>query len=104
MDKTQFRCKLQELVDELPYLLNGEDTDCIYTIDDLSIYGDFEEGYRGVDHNILKFNDVTWEEILTYGVLIVPETKTYISDKPLALYDDLGYNQLPTTKNHIVGL
>lgn len=104
MNKSQFKAKLQELVEELPYLAEGDVTESIYHIDDLIIYGDFQDGYRGVDHNVLKFDDITWEQILTYGVLIVPEYKHYISDTVIQLFDELGYKRVPATENHIVGV
>lgn len=104
MNKVDYIKNIRQLLDELPYLASGVDEEIIYQIDDINVYGDFEQGYRGVDHNILKYKNITWEQILTYGVVVVPETQTYISDEPIGSFEKLGYCRVPTTDNHIVGV
>ncbi|HHJ7970164.1 TPA: hypothetical protein ACQNF5_000759, partial [Streptococcus pyogenes] len=61
------------------------------------------QGIRGYDHNELLLDNVTWEDILNWGTIIVPETKSYISNIHLAELDDLGYQMLPLNNNHIMG-
>lgn len=103
-NKTLFKNKLIELVNDEPELAEGNGLEeAIYIIDELVIYGGFDCGYRGVDHNILKSDDVEWEEILSYGTLIVPETETYISDTIIEELEEIGYSNLPYSSNHITG-
>ena len=75
----------------------------IYIIDDLYISGEFDCGSRGLDHNNLIGNGVTWDDLLLYGTVIVPETETYISDDQIDELDSIGYTRLPLNDNHIVG-
>ena len=81
---------------------NGNDYELIYVIDDIEVAGGFDYGIRGVDHNTLKLDNVSWKDILTWGTVLVPETETYISDKPIQRFEDLGYEQLPLNDNHIL--
>lgn len=74
--------------------------DTIYIIDDLKISGDFMDGVRGVDHNVLLTENAEWKDILQWGTVIVPESKTYISDKPIQTLDDLGLDKVPLNNNH----
>lgn len=74
--------------------------DTIYIIDDLKISGDFMDGVRGVDHNVLLTENAEWKDILQWGTVIVPETKTYISDKSIQTLDDLGLDKVPLNNNH----
>ena len=78
-------------------------TQAIYIIDGVYIDGDFYQGIRGVDHNILINDGYGWEEVLSYGVVIVPETQTYISDYNVSELDEIGFTRLPLNNNHIVG-
>lgn len=103
MTKTKLKQRLYELTNELPYLASGTDYEIIYQIDELNIYGDFDCGVRGVDHNILLFDDVSWDDILTFGTLVIPESQTYISNQPILFFESLGLIQLPLNNNHIVG-
>ena len=56
-----------------------------------------------MDHNILLFNGVTWDDILEWGCVVVPETAAYISNHPVSVFDKLGYERLPLNNNHITG-
>lgn len=91
----------------------------IYIIDDVIIGGDFYDGVRCNDHNTLLEIDystyeryitvngerlaITWEDVLSYGVVLVPEEKTYISDTSIHKLDKLDYTRLPLNNNHISG-
>ena len=77
--------------------------EAIYMIDDLIIYGGFCGGVRSIEHQALKHDDVSWEQIIEWGVLIVPETESYISEVKIDELDELGYERLPLESNHIVG-
>lgn len=81
----------------------NEPTQAIYLIDGIYISGEFDCGSRGVDHNILLFDGITWKDLLTSGVIIVPETHNYISDEPVEELDRRGYARMPLHSNHIVG-
>lgn len=105
MNKEQYKELLIDMLKDMPELLSGYDEEIIYQIDDLNVYGGFEMGSRGVDHNILLFENegIGWDEILQFGTVIVPETQTYINDEPVDQFDALNYDRLPLTANHIVG-
>lgn len=88
----------------LEYCETTEDiTQAIYIIDDVLVDGEFDYGCRGLDHNALLGDGYGWDEILMYGVVIVPETQTYISDTSVMDLDLIGYERLPLNNNHIVG-
>ena len=103
MDKQQYKALLIDMLKDMPELLSGYSEEIIYTIDGLNVYGAFEYGSRGVDHNILLINGVTWSDILEWGCVAVPETGAYISDGPVSMFDNLGYERLPLNDNHIMG-
>ena len=103
MNKEQYKAKLIDMLKDMPELLSGHPDEIIYTIDDINIYGAFEYGSRGVDHNILLIEGVEWNDILEYGCLAVPETETYISEYPVEMFEALGYERLPLDNNHING-
>lgn len=99
----------QAYIDELKtYLKDGEfsETDdlneTIYIIDNLKISGDFDMGVRGLDHNSLIFDNQKWEDILTWGTVVVPETQSYISDKPIQELETHGFHSVPLNDNHII--
>ena len=103
MNREQYKALLIDMLKDIPELLSGYDNEIIYKIDDLNVYGAFEYGSRGVDHNILLFNGVTWSDILEWGCVAVPETGAYISQYPVDTFDNLGYERLPLNNNHIMG-
>lgn len=95
---------LREAMEEDSEMAYGNGLEeAIYMIDDLIIYGGFYGGVRSIDHQALKHDDVSWEQIIEWGVLIVPETQSYISEVKIDELDDLGYERLPLESNHIVG-
>ena len=103
MNREQYKALLIDMLEDMPELLSGYDNEIIYKIDDLNVYGAFEYGSRGVDHNILLIKGVTWCDILEWGCVAVPETEAYISEHPVELFDALGYERLPLNDNHIMG-
>ena len=103
MNKQQYKELLIDMLKDMPELLSGHDQEIIYTIDGLNVYGAFYDGDRTIDHNILLFDGVEWNDILEYGCVAVPETAAYISEHPVEMFDALGYERLPLNNNHIVG-
>lgn len=105
INKEMYKDLLIEMMLEMPELCAGYEQEIIYKIDDLNVYGGFEYGSRGVDHNILLFENegIGWDEILQFGTVVVPETSSYISDDLVDQFESLGYDRLPLNRNHIVG-
>ena len=98
----EYHNHIKELVDELG-LYGSNPYEVIYQIGDVKVYGEFDEyGNRGLDHNILKSDDISWEQIIEYGTVVVPETQTYISDEEISDFEELGYLRLPINNNHII--
>ncbi|UJV65228.1 hypothetical protein L3K57_15595 (plasmid) [Enterococcus faecium] len=104
MKREEYKQRLNELLEEDETLTHGSPDEILYMIDNMVIFGGYELGNRSVDHNILEFDDVSWEEILDWGILAVPETKTYISDTMVPFFEEeLDYKRLPKNENHILG-
>ena len=103
MKKEQYKELLIDMLKDMPELLSGYSEEIIYTIDGLNVYGAFVDGDRTVDHNVLLFKGVSWENILNFGCVVAPETRAYISEYPLEMFEALGYERLPLNNNHIVG-
>lgn len=62
--------------------LTDKFNEAIYIIDDVMISGDFCDGIRGVDHNVLLDETFkTLEQISYYGIILVPETETFFSSE-----------------------
>lgn len=99
--KNKFVDDIKKLIADDPDLAEGEDHEIIYEIDGINVYGGFYDGTRSVDHNVLKFPDVEWEDILNWGVVVAPETSTYISNNVIKKYEEMGYSNLPIENNHI---
>lgn len=78
-------------------------SEAIYMIDDIIVYGCFVGGQRSVDHEEIKVDEVTWEDILNWGTIVVPETTSYISDVEVDELEEIGFDRLPLNSNHIVG-
>jgi len=100
--RENFKNEIKSLLADDETMAIGEPNEIIYKIDDINVYGGFEMGIRGVDHNILIDNDINWEDIIEYGTVVVPESQTYISNEPINGFEDLGYSNLPTNDNHII--
>lgn len=63
--RQQFINRLKELIADDPSLAEGNsDYELIYVIDDIKVYGAFDCGSRGIDHNILLFEGVEWSDVL----------------------------------------
>lgn len=93
MEKQEYKNLIIEMLKDDPDLSQGSQNEIIYIIDDVIVYGGFQDGIRGIDHNILKFDNVTWEEIFAYGILVVPEERVYYSEKSNLYLDTLWYKR-----------
>lgn len=79
-------------------------SDAVYILGDYMVSGNFVNGLRTVDHRDLLEDDCTWQELLHYGTVLVPEMHTAIGQKHKDLCRKYGYRMLPVgKKNHIVG-
>lgn len=103
MNREKFKTKLRELLRDDESLSTGYDGEVIYKIDEIKIYGGFDLGLRGVDHNILLDREVTWDDIMAWGTVVVPESQTYISDSDVPEFEAMAYQRLPLNRNHIIG-
>lgn len=78
--------------------------EAIYVIDNKMVSGNFDSVGRTVDHKELLHGDCTWNELLHYGTVLVPECQTAIGTKEKKLCKMYGYKMLPVHKNnHIMG-
>lgn len=78
--------------------------EAIYIIGNYMVSGNFDYGLRTVDHSELLYGDCTWEELIHYGTILVPETMTAIGQKHKNTCKKYGYKMLPCKKNnHIMG-
>lgn len=102
--RLHFKENLKELLEEDETMAIGNPDELIYQIDDLKVFGGYMDGMRGVDHNVLKFDDVEWEEIMTWGTLVVPEHQVYYSDTEIAEFESFGMQRQPLLENHKVNL
>ena len=100
MDIETYKGLLQEMLDEDETMKYGQPEEVIYQIDELTVYGGYDCGIRGVDHNVLLEDGVEWRNVLEWGTLVVPETRTYASDTEIEAFEDLGYERVPLSENH----
>lgn len=77
MKREEYKQRLNELLEEDETLTHGSPDEILYMIDNMVIFGGYELGNRSVDHNILEFDDVSWEEILDW------EFWRYLKLKPI---------------------
>lgn len=81
-EKQQYLTHLHELLQSCEIELTDNFQEAIFIIDDLMISGNFCDGIRGVDHNVL-LNETfkTLEQISYYGTVLVPETGTFFTNE-----------------------
>lgn len=109
MDKKEYIAYLRNLILENEELNYTKPTESIYVIDDLWIGGGYFNGIRSIDHWVLLNKELidyglTWQHILSWGIIIVPETNSYISDVTYTLLEDMyHFIRYPTNNNYIVG-
>ena len=103
MNRETYKHKLRELLRDDESLSTGYQGEEIYQIDEIKVYGGFDLGLRGIDHNILLDREVTWDDIMAWGTVVVPESHTYISDSEVPEFEAMDYQRLPLNRNHIAG-
>lgn len=94
MTKKEYIRQLKEAIENNELETTENLKECIYIIEDLYISGDFYKGIRGLDHNTLLFEGISWGQVIRYGTILVPETKTYISNMHELELNELGYTQI----------
>lgn len=98
---------------------DGEIGHAIYIMGGLIVGGGFCGGIRGNDHHCLLMKDyrdnsqfitvkgeryaITWEDVLSWGTVIVPEMESYISNTRVADLEAIGFTRLPLGENHLTG-
>lgn len=92
---------IEHIEDNLSYTDNIHEA--FYYINGKYVSGEFDCGSRGLDHNALIGSGYDFMDLLMNGVVIVPETNSYISDEIIKQLDQIGYDRLPLNNNHIVG-
>lgn len=100
MDIETYKGLLKEMLDEDETMKYGQPEEVIYQIDELTVYGGYDCGIRGVDHNVLLEDGVEWRNVLEWGTLVVPETRTYASNTELEHFENLGYERVSLSENH----
>lgn len=94
-EKQQYLTYLHELLQTCEIELTNNFQEAIFMIDDFMISGDFCDGILGADHNVLlNENFKTLEQISYYGIVLVPETKTFFSNElPKYITEINGYTR-----------
>ena len=103
MSRDEYLQYVSDMVEEDTDLQGDDLSQAIYMIDEIIVYGGFCGSTRGVDHNILLLDGITWDNLLEWGIVIVPEIGTYISNYSIRELEQLDYIRLPLDDNHIAG-
>lgn len=95
---------LNDLLTDGSITLTSDPEESIYYHEAIGfIWGEFDCGIRGLDHNGLVSEEITITDLMDNGVLVVPENKTYISNEKLSIFEDISFDRLPLESNHFVG-
>lgn len=95
---------LNELLADGSLTLTSDPEESIYYHEAIGfIWGEFDCGIRGLDHNGLVSEDINITDLMENGVLVVPEQQTYISNEKLSIFEDISFERLPLESNHIAG-
>lgn len=65
--REKFKEELEEMLQDDELMAFGNEDEVIYKIDDLTVYGGFELGVRGVDHHVLMTDEMSWEDLMEWG-------------------------------------
>lgn len=68
--------------------------DVIYIAANCIVYGETISGVRSVDHNTLRMNIYTLDEVLSFGIIVIPEKKGYLSKSKELKDNELGITQI----------
>ena len=95
---------LNELLADGSITLTSDPEESIYYHEAIGfIWGEFDCGIRGLDHNGLVSEEITITDLMKNGILVVPENKTYISNEQLSIFEEISFDRLPLEANHFVG-
>lgn len=95
---------LNELLSDGSITLTSDPEESIYYHEAIGfIWGEFDCGLRGLDHNGLVSEEITITDLMENGVLVVPENMTYISNEKLSIFEDISFERLPLESNHFSG-
>lgn len=95
---------LNDLLSDGSLTLTSDPEEAIYYHEAIGfIWGEFDCGIRGLDHNGLVSEDINITDLMENGVLVVPEQQTYISNEQNQIFENIGFGRLPLESNHIVG-
>ena len=95
---------LNDLLSDGSLTLTSDPEEAIYYHEAIGfIWGEFDCGIRGLDHNGLVSEEITITDLMKNGILVVPEIMVYISNEQNPIFEDIGFDRLPLESNHIVG-
>ena len=95
---------LDDLLSDGSLTLTSDPEEAIYYHEAIGfIWGEFDCGIRGLDHNGLVSEEITITDLMENGILIVPESMVYISNEQNQIFENIGFGRLPLESNHIVG-
>ncbi|UWG09022.1 MAG: hypothetical protein [Bacteriophage sp.] len=95
---------INDLLSDGSLTLTSDPEESIYYHEAIGfIWGEFDCGIRGLDHNALVSEDITITDLMENGVLVVPEQQTYISNEKLSIFEDISFEHLPLESNHFSG-
>lgn len=95
---------LNELLSDGSITLTSDPEESIYYHEAIGfVWGEFDCGIRGLDHNGLVSEDISIIDLMENGVLVVPESMVYISNEQMPIFEGIGFGRLPLEANHFVG-
>lgn len=95
---------LNELLADGSITLTSDPEESIYYHEAIGfVWGEFDCGIRGLDHNVLVSEEITITDLMENGVLVVPENMTYISNEQLPIFEEISFDCLPLESNHFSG-
>lgn len=87
---------IKQLIEDGELTTTNDAWQAIAMLDDGTLIdGEFCDGIRGQDHNVLMPTLEGSEQLVKEITLIVPETGVYISDEVIECLEDEGLQQMP---------
>lgn len=95
---------LNDLLSDGSLTLTSDPEESIYYHEAIGfIWGEFDCGIRGLDHNAIVSEDISITDLMENGILVVPENMIYISNQQNQIFEGIGFDRLPLDSNHFVG-
>ena len=95
---------LNDLLSDGSLTLTSDPEESIYYHEAIGfIWGEFDCGIRGLDHNAIVSEDISITDLMENGILVVPENMIYISNQQNQIFEWIGFDRLPLDSNHFVG-